>query len=67
MTAPNKRFVDGKKFMWDGRIYATEDDAATARDAYQRDGFETCTWEEAGAFLVYTRRVVKQSTGEQAH
>lgn len=67
MTAPNARFVEGKKFMWDGRVYPSQDDAAKAQATYERDGFETCTCEGEGTFLVYTRRVVKQVTDEKSH
>lgn len=67
MTAPTVRFVEGRKFMWDGRVYPSQDDAAKAQAAYERDGFETCTCENEGTFLVYTRRVIKQVTDEKSH
>lgn len=67
MTAPNVRFVEGKKYMWDGRVYPSQDDAARAQATYEHDGFETCTCESEGTFLVYTRRVIKQVTDEQSH
>ena len=51
--------VDGKKFMWDGRLYTTGEEASTVREAYQNDGFEARVVEEGGKFLVYTRRAVK--------
>ncbi len=60
MNVPNARLVDGKKFFWDGREYSARDDAATAQAGYERDGFEACTSEGEGTFLVYTRRVVRQ-------
>ena len=57
---PNLSLVsDGKKFMWDGRPYATSEEASTVRDACQSDGFEVRVIEEGGKFLVYTRRAVK--------
>jgi len=49
---------DGKKFMWDGRPYATRDQALSAEEAYRNDKFETCMAEEEGQFRVYTRKVV---------
>lgn len=49
---------DGKKFMWDGRLYPTRDEACAAGEAYRNDKFEICVAEEEGQFLVYTRRVV---------
>jgi hypothetical protein len=65
MTAPNARFVEGKKFLWDGRVYSSPEDAARARAQYESEGFETCTCEDGGAHLVYTRRVVKQVSDEK--
>jgi hypothetical protein len=50
---------DEKKFMWDGCLYATRQEAADAEKAYQNDNFEVQVAEEDGKFLVYTRRVVK--------
>jgi hypothetical protein len=57
---PNLSLVsDGKKFMWDGRRYATREEALTVREACQNDGFEVRVVEEGGQFLIYTRRTVK--------
>jgi hypothetical protein len=57
---PNLSLVsDGKKFMWDGRPYATREEASTVREACQKDGFEVRVVEEGGKFLVYTRRTIK--------
>ncbi len=61
MTPPTARLVHGKKFMWDGRVYPSADEAGQAKAGYENDGFETWTVEEEGAVLVYTRRVVKQT------
>jgi hypothetical protein len=52
-------FSDGKKFMWDGRPYATKEEASTAQEACQRDGFEVQVIAEGGKFFIYTRRTVK--------
>ena len=51
--------IDGKKFMWDGRLYATREEASAVREACQSDGFEVRVVEEGGKFLLYTRRAVK--------
>lgn len=51
---------DGKKFMWDGRIYATREEAASAAGAYQKDNFEIHVAEQEEKFLVYSRRIVKE-------
>jgi len=57
---PNLSLIsDGKKFMWDGQLYATREEASTVREACQKDGFEVQLIEEGGTFLVYTRRIVK--------
>jgi hypothetical protein len=56
---PNISLVrDGKKFMWDGRPYASSEEALQAGQAYRNDKFEICVAEEEGQFLVYARRVV---------
>jgi len=57
--SPNISLVrDGKKFMWDGRPYASQEEALQAGEAYRNDKFEVLTTEAEGQFLVYTRRVV---------
>ena len=62
MTTPNSRHVGGKTFFWDGVVYPSRDEAATAQTAYEGDGFETFRAEGDGAHLVYTRRVVTQAS-----
>ncbi len=52
---------DGKKFMWDGRSYASSEEIVQAEQAYRNDKFETCVAEVEGQFLVYTRRVVNEA------
>jgi len=52
---------DGKKFMWDGRVYASAEEASISERAYRSDKFEVFVTEEAAQFLVYTRRVVSQT------
>jgi hypothetical protein len=57
---PNLSLIsDGKKFMWDGRPYATREEASTVQEACQTDGFEVRMIEEGGKFFIYTRRTVK--------
>jgi hypothetical protein len=60
MTPNLSLFCDGKKFMWDGRFYATREEASTAEKAYRLENFEVCLTEEEGKFLVYTRKVIKE-------
>lgn len=54
------KYEDGKKFMWDRREYATEDEAKKVAGEYGADGFETLNVSEEGKFYVYSRRVVKE-------
>jgi len=59
--SPNLALIsDRKKFMWDGCLYATREEAARAQAAYLIDNFEAGVVEEKGKFLTYTRRVVKE-------
>ena len=58
---PNRALtIDGKKFLWDGRFFETQDDALREAENYKNDSFEVRMVERDGAFLVYTRRVVKE-------
>lgn len=56
----NVKFFDGKKFMWDGIVYDTEDKAREMMNSYIKQEFETRMIEQEGKFLLYTRRVVKE-------
>lgn len=59
--SPNLALVrDGKKFMWDGRIVDTREEAVRVAESYQNDNFEVQLVEEGDKFLVYSRRVVKE-------
>ena len=49
---------EGKKFVWDGRPYATQEEASGAVARYEQDRFEVWQADEEGSFLVYTRRPV---------
>ena len=55
----SKKF-DGKKFMWDGKTYQTEDLAKGAEKTYKDNGFETKMISEGDGFSIYTRRVVTE-------
>jgi hypothetical protein len=65
MTIPLARKVNGKKFMWDGGAYDTEEQAQQIIQDYEHDGFETRMFVEDNQFLVYSRRVatVEKSEG----
>jgi hypothetical protein len=65
--SPNLAVIsDGKKFMWDGHLYATTEEASRLEKSYQNDNFETRMVAQEGKFLVYTRRVVKEVAVSQA-
>lgn len=57
-------FVDGRKFMWDGRTHESREAALAAGKAYESEGFEAHLGEDQGKFLVYTRRLAAASTAE---
>lgn len=54
------RFVDGKKFLWDGQSFDTQEDASRQAEAYKHDNFEVHLEEQDGKHVVYTRRLVKE-------
>jgi hypothetical protein len=58
MDIPLAKKVNGKKFMWDGVIYDSDDQAQQIMEDYAKDGFEVQKFVEDGKFLVYSRRVV---------
>ena len=59
--SPNLAVINnGKKFLWDGQIYATREEADSIEASYQKDNFVVWTVEQDGRFLVYARRVVKE-------
>jgi len=56
----NMRFIDRRKFMWDGEAYDSPAAAEAKKKDYETQGFETQLVEEEGKAFVYTRRVVKE-------
>jgi hypothetical protein len=58
--ADKARYIDGKKFMWDGEEYEDEKKAGTVAKEYAEKGFEVQTINEDGKVLLYTRRVVTE-------
>lgn len=52
--------IDDKKFMWDGKIYETEDEAKNIAESYEKDNFETKVIFEENKYLVYNRKEVKE-------
>jgi len=61
MSANLAMISDGKKFMWDGQVYATKEEACAAEQSYRKDNFEVRLVEQDQQFLVYTRRAVKEA------
>jgi hypothetical protein len=57
MDIPLARKVNGKKFMWDGIVYDSDESAQQVMEDYAKDGFEVEKFVEGGQFLVYSRRV----------
>ena len=57
--------IDSKKFLWDGKEYASPVDAQAAADAYAKDGFEVRTMTDEGKHVVYNRRLAAQQTATE--
>ncbi len=65
--SPNLAVIsDGKKFMWDGRLYASREEASQSENAYRSDNFEVHLVEEDGQVFVYTRRIAEKTAVTQA-
>jgi len=60
MSAKLAMTSDGKKFMWDGKVYATDEAAMGAAESYRNNDFDVRIVKEENNVLVYSRRVVKQ-------
>jgi hypothetical protein len=58
--------IDGKKFMWDGMEYKDENEARSALEKYESDGFEARRVAEDDKFYVFTRRVATEVKVEGA-
>jgi len=60
MSPDLTRITEGKKFLWDGQLYESMDEALRVAQSYRDENFETEFVEEDGKFLVYSRRTVKE-------
>lgn len=58
------RIFDGKKSMWDGRVYDDVEEMRKFRQRYQNDGFEVREVEEGKKYFLFTRRMVKEVVTE---
>jgi hypothetical protein len=60
MSANLAMISDGKKFMWDGQLYGTQEEASGVEESYHGNNFEVRMVEQDNKFLLYTRRAVKE-------
>jgi len=56
----SSKFLDGKKFMWDGVVYESESVAQETKKKFEEDNFEVELISEEEQHFLYTRRVVKE-------
>ncbi len=54
------RIFNGKKFMWDGRVYTEEKERREISQKYKDDRFEVELVEEDNHHFLFTRRAVKE-------
>jgi hypothetical protein len=54
------RTFNGKKFMWDGKVYTDEKERRGISQKYKDDGFEVELVEEENQYFLFTRRVVTE-------
>jgi len=54
------RVFNGKKFMWDGKVYTNEKERGEIGQKYKDDGFAVEMVEEGGEYFLFTRRVVTE-------
>jgi len=57
MDVPLAKKFNGKKFMCDGVVYESDNQAEKVMEDYVEDGFEVQKSVEDGKFLVFSRRV----------
>ena len=60
MQPDSAMFHESEKFMWDGELYETHEEAEAKQEEYEANDFETHLVKGEGAFLVYSRRVVTE-------
>jgi hypothetical protein len=54
------KLIDGKKYMWDGETYESEEQAQEVKKKYEEDEFEVQLIKEENQYFVYSRRVVTE-------
>ena len=60
MEVEEVMYDGSSKFMWDGEIYESPEEAKNKKKAYEENEFEVRVLEKGGKHLVYTRRVVTE-------
>ena len=60
MEVEQVKYVDKEKYMWDGAIYETEEEAKKKKAEYEENDFQVQLFEQEGKCLLYTRRVVTE-------
>ncbi len=56
---------EGMKYMQDGKVYDSKAEAEKAMESYRNDSFDVRLLEEDGKFLVFSRRIVKETKTDQ--
>ncbi|TFG46051.1 MAG: hypothetical protein E4H31_01855 [Dehalococcoidia bacterium] len=54
------RQFNGKKFMWDGKVYDSESCCQEQAQSYLAESFEVQTFDEDDKYYIFTRRVVAE-------
>lgn len=64
MNIPLAAKFEGKKYMWDGELYETEQQAQKTAESYQKEGFEVKVSPNTDKYLVYSRRLAAVQAAE---
>jgi len=64
MNIPLAEKFDGKKYMWDGELYETEEQANQSSETYRKEGFEAKVSKNSDKYLVYSRRLAAVQAAE---
>ena len=60
MEVEEVKHLENEKYMWDGAIYDTEEEAKNKKDEYEAQDFQVQLLEQEDKYLLYTRRVVTE-------
>ena len=60
------RIFEGKKFLWDGQGYGSEEEATATEKDYLEQGFEVRRLAAGEKVLLYTRRPVAATEGSSS-